>query len=232
MKNECEKFISLLGKRKGAAKINLRTFDQNEWFRGAYSTVQRTRRGCSSFADAERKTIIKLLFDACSEICVHPSEIESKISCLKENCPGQLTLGQVQKLLNILLKYHVCYFFAGQDDVWNKAHDNIAESWASFHVPIDSIVLLRLCEVAPDVVCGRIYANKIFQFNKKANKCEWSQTAKVFSNDRKINPKASGQPWSKLDDMEAYMWLQNTIKALAKKENMSPLEYEMKVLWA
>ncbi|MEJ8555040.1 hypothetical protein [Tepidibacter sp. Z1-5] len=99
---------------KFADEVNpLEPFNEKNWFRDAYQTMQRTKKGGTS--KEQKEEIRNLVFTEIKKM----KNIEATQECFDKwfydvvnniSKIGQLTFGQSQKIVNILLKYFYCYY--------------------------------------------------------------------------------------------------------------------------
>lgn len=218
-------FIALLGGRRRPILLN--TFDEEHWFRSAYGTFSRTL--LNALAEGEKNQLRRRIFAAFRGFNdVQLDRFDARIEDLILTTANDftLTIGQSQKLINILLKYHACLYYSHLTVRWNEDHGWIGRLSGKFHVPIDSIVLFRLCEVAPDECAGLVRATAVFREGEP----QWTFNGKVCHT-RANGNRGAWFPWSKIEDYQAYFKLQNIIRGLADIQEISPLLYEMRYLW-
>ena len=204
---------------KRSNKIKLLPFSEDEWFRGAYSTIQRTlHHGFAPLSDNDWKNCRNHLFLEIPKLSGENFDDALKKLIILTAQKFKISIGHSQKLISILTKYAVTYYHCSNGqlpDNWKALIDDHLEE---LPVPLDAIVLFYLKyhynHEFPDV-SARLYLNK----NK-----EHSYSAKIFLNDL-------SQTWSRLSDFETYWSFQMRIRKLAQIEEISPLEFEMKYLW-
>lgn len=197
-----------------AEYVGLAPYDQRHWFRRCYSTVQRTIHG--GLPRSTRRELRSRLFEGVARL----EGLQTKQAAFErwhrdlldelQTCSG-LRLGQAQKLINLLLKYHYVYLHAGIDQEWAERHQHIDALSPFFHVPIDVYVLVSL--------------NTTFSYPHIAlNRRKTYATLRV-----------NGQQvaWSRLTEREPYEHVQQFIQGLAGDRLIyaSPLHFEMCELW-
>lgn len=132
MKDESIKFMALLAARRHPQQVYLRCFDTGKWFTGAYRTIQRQAPKMSS---SDKQNCRDLIFNNLRQL--QSETFDTDIERLIETVSGtfHLTIGQSQKLINILLKYHACLFYSQTDQEWNEANEWIQDIHSKQHVP-------------------------------------------------------------------------------------------------
>jgi hypothetical protein len=131
-----------------------------------------------------------------------------------------LTLGQAQKLVNLLSKYCFAYYFSELDRVWMADNAWVIEFAAEFDIPIDQIVLrnIRRGFGQTDAAEG-IYVSG----SKK--------TAPAGIVCRHINPLMRSS-WNRLSCFGCYAELQEFVRQVSQAQGyVFPMEFEMHVLW-
>jgi hypothetical protein len=230
MRNESLAFINLLAAREYPQTVALNPFDQAHWFAGAYRTIQRgVPEG--TFAEAAKIGCSNLIFGRLPFLAPVTFDVGMETLIAEVAATYPLTIGQAQKLVNILLKYHACLFFSQLDPGWNLAHPWVAAIHERQHVPIDSIVLVGLCRLDPEGCAQFVTASSRFAYSRASMRFVWTHCAYIYdppSEDGK-GPKA---PWSGLAGYAAYFRLQALIRELAAAKGVSPLLFEMRFLWA
>jgi len=194
--------------------VRLHPYDQPRWFRRCYSSVQRTVHG--GLRRSVRRELRSRLFDGVARLEGLQAEQEGferwHRALLDEvqACSG-LSLGQAQKLINLLLKYHYAYFHADIDQEWAEQHQFIEAFSPFFHVPIDVYVLVSL---------KRKYGYPLVGLNASAT------YATLRVGDRHV-------AWSRLTERVPYEHVQAFIQDLAADRStyVSPLHFEMRELW-
>jgi hypothetical protein len=214
-----ELFAAFIRQLKERNRIQLLPFDQQTWFLGAYSTIQRTLRNCfSPLTDLQKAECADFLF---RQIVRLPGKnFDSKLQklILQTAKDFKVSIGHAQKLISILTKYAAaCH---------GRPAGKVPEDWKALAqseferlpVPIDAIVLFQLKKHYPlkfkDVVAGT-------GRGKKGHPTYW---AKVVMEDK-------SQAWSRISDYDTYWSLQKRIRELAKDKKVAPLEFEMRHLW-
>jgi hypothetical protein len=237
MQQKSEEFIEELANR--THPILIRSFDKDHWFRGAYSTVQRTFRKKPLTTDRkeplapDQKTMCSnILFDRDRglaslgrEVANDPASFDRYIQELIENIAAvfNITNGHAQKLVNILLKYYACLYHSAPQAAWAVGNNWIGNILKCQHVPIDSIVLYWLeKERAPEDCQGFVRSRRFL--NKRTNRYDYS--AEISHEE----PPA-WLPWSKIRDYKEYSKVQGIIRKLANAKGIPPLLYEMCYLW-
>ena len=206
--------------RKGN-RIKLVPFDEKEWFRGAYSTLQRTLRdGYKPLSSAQK--------ESCREFCIQrllrlkSASFDKCLEQLIKDLSSQysISIGHSQKLLSIITKYAFAVYHGFPQKLPVKWSEFVASNKRSLPVPIDAIVLHALKTGYPDC----------FE-DIKSSQSQNRNTGKLNSPAAYLHVKNKWQPWSRLTDYDAYFSLQDRIRFLANETNVSPLEFEMIKLW-
>jgi len=230
MQTESTDFINLLAARAHPQTTNIHPFNQQHWFDGAYRTIQRNvpkgtitpqqKQNCQNQVFATLSTLQPDTYD---------QQIETLIKSIATNFP--LTIGQSQKLINILLKYHACCFYSQLNQAWNLQNQWIANTHFHQHVPVDSIVLFGLCRNSPASSAEFLTVSSRFCYSKPVQRFVWNYTASIYVPD---SPSGAGfsVPWSGIADYGVYFRIQTMIRSLATQKQISPLLYEMRYLWA
>lgn len=223
------RFIDLLAGRPPQKRVNLIPFDRDVWFRAAYSTISRgVPQG--QFQTAAKRACCDLIFNRIPQL--RPAHLDADmqvlIILLAEMFP--LSIGQAQKLVNIVLKYYACVYYSGRDPAWSAANQWVAALTHRQHVPIDSIVLYNLCRNAPAACNGFVWTRASFAYSQQAESFIWSTSAYIYEPDYDGNdtPRFA---WSKIRTYAPYFRLQTIIRALAAEKNATPVLYEMQYLW-
>lgn len=140
MKEICFQFINVFE--------GVELFNEDNWFRNSWNQFSRTlilnpqkKNQLPDFKESIKEEVFKHLdeFPHNSKTEIHNSktEIEDWYKSFLTKDDGFLTLGQRQKLLNILIKYYVVNeFVSNSDKKWSLSLEFL-------HIPIDSIVLNR-----------------------------------------------------------------------------------------
>jgi hypothetical protein len=230
MQQESIDFINLLATRARSQKRIINPFNAQHWFQGAYRTIQR-RVPVGKFQPAQKKNCQNLIFASLPQLTpvAFDTDIKKLIADVAAKFP--LSIGQSQKLVNILLKYHACLFYSQFDLNWNAKNLWVKDIHAQQHVPIDTVVLFELCRNDPASCSQFVTARSYFSYDKVATRFMWHYTAKIYV---PASPTGTGTsvPWSKINDYADYFRLQTMIRTLAKAKRVSPLLYEMQFLWA
>lgn len=194
-------------------QVNIHHFDFELWFNKAYRTVARTIPG--GLTRVQKMNMCNYLHDELNNnIDVNTQEdfddwqknVIDEISQI-----GDFELGKSQKIVNMLLKYFCCWYYSDQDPNFNVEYNHLVLCFQYFHAPVDNIVLksvLRLDEYNLDIIRRIGHDNPKFLVNNVH------------------------VPWSKLDNYEIYMELQNFIQERADALGLfSKLDFEMQHLW-
>jgi hypothetical protein len=196
--------------------VGLKKFNQDKWFIGAYGTMQRTKKGGISIN--QKQNIKTFIFN---EIYNNNFEFENQtefdswiFNTIKSvSVLGNLTIGQSQKIINILLKYYYCYYYSKIDNDFCVNHRHLEKTFQFLHAPVDNIILVALKEKFDNQDISSIIIS--------------SNNARFY-----IEDDDKFYPWSKLDDYEEYIKVQNFIEKLSSKEQLNgKLHFEMKYLW-
>ena len=196
--------------------IGLEQFNKDKWFQWSYSTMQRTKKGGTSTEQKERIKIF--LYERITNINKNSISNQSDfnkwlLNCIKGICKkGNLTFGQGQKIINILLKYYYCFYYSEQDKEWNKDQKYLKKYFSFFNAPVDNIILAKL---------KKKYNDPIISFLElKSSRARFNINGNLF-------------PWSKLEDSKEYLSIQDYVENLASKDNNinDKLCFEMKYLW-
>jgi hypothetical protein len=123
---------------------------------------------------------------------------------------NQLTVGQTQKIINILLKYYYCYFHSGINEEWNREYNWLIPHFKNLHVPLDNFMLFKLANI-----CKKDYLKP----HGKPKSCYCL-----------IKTSNGWIRWSRLDDLNVYQKIQQAIVSNLKIGE-DPLNYEMQNLW-
>lgn len=194
----------------------LHPFDKKKWFQGAYYTMQRTKKGGT--LKEIRLKINGFIFNQINSLKdIYPTEdnynkwFYDNVNSICEI--GQLTFGQGQKIINILLKYFYCYYHSEYNLEWNSENMFLKEYFKFFHAPVDNIILKQL--------------KLKYDHNKISIIKSNSQGARFIIDSTPV-------PWSKLEDINAYKIVQCYINDLAKCNTIidDRLGFEMLELWS
>lgn len=230
MKKESNDFIDLLAARTRPQTTFVDPFNPNHWFQGAYRTIQR-RVTKGIFTQADKMACQNQIFDALPKLTAnnYDASVKELIENLTKNFP--ITIGQSQKLVNIILKYYACLYYSGRDAAWALRNTWVVDIHPVQHVPIDSIVLFGLCRSDPAACATFVTASARFAFIKTAKRFGWNYIASIYDSP---SPTGAGTsvPWSGIANYGVYFHLQTIIRNLAAKQGISPLLYEMRYLWA
>lgn len=212
-------YTAFIDQLKARNRIDLLPFDRQEWFRGAYSTIQRTLRdNFPPLSEANKSKCADMLFQEIPRLSGQDFDQKLKSLILKTAKDFNVSIGHAQKLISILTKYAAaCH---------RHPDAQMPEDWKSFAqsefgrmpVPIDAIVLYQLKKLYPqefsDVEAG----------TGKDKKGRPTYSAKIVKN-------GASQAWSRISDYDTYWSLQTRIRALAEAKKVAPLEFEMRHLW-
>lgn len=193
----------------------LHPYDKKRWFKGAYQTMQRTKKGG---VDPEiREAIMNYVFLNINNLqSIEPSQANFDrwlYDCISYiSSIGNLTFGQGQKIINILLKYYYCYYNAELNEKWNIENDYLKAFFHYFHAPVDGIILKNL---------------KLKFNDSRINFIKISQIPKFV-----IGPNEF--PWSKLNNIGYYQKIQDYIGDLSRNHTLfgNKLAFEMVELWS
>ena len=202
-------FINLLASRKGPAKILLHPYNPSEWFRGAYTTVQRTKTGGTQ--PSLRSRVSSLIFEYFPDLRVGTFDRQWDSLIRRVSKLGGFSAGQAQKICNILLKYHLVYFFSELDPAWNHKNSWVSSLLPKANIPIDSFVLFYGAVLYPDSF------GSLIKFSRNARVCTHGNHKKQYG-------------WSNLP-FPYIKKLQTIFRAIAESKGISPLELEMRELW-
>lgn len=198
-------FIDALRRRR----IHLNPYNQIKWFCGAYGTVKRTKQG--GVPSRVRSVLAGFLFSELSKL--KASTFDSKLKQIIQQTSDQtaLSIGQAQKLCNMLIKYHIAYYFSGLDINWNRQNGWVKAIASKAHVPIDVQVLKNARSLYEKTFTGRVTTGY-----PKIQLTKHSRISYV---------------WSKVPTYNPIQVLQGLFRQLAKSKGISPIELEMRELW-
>jgi len=210
-------FIKLLASRKGPSKIRLHPYNSHEWFRGAYTTVQRTKPGGTP--PSIQASVALLVFSNLPKI--RASTFDSQFTKLIQIVAnhGGFSAGQAQKLCSMLLKYHLIYYHTALDASWNRKNTWVRNLLAKAFIPLDSMVLFY----------GPLFYPEYFHRWIKTDASYWNK----WVIDARVSwPRGARKffPWSKLP-IDSIKPLQDIFRAIASTKGISPIELEMRELW-
>jgi hypothetical protein len=204
---------------KARNRIHLLPFNKQQWFRGAYSTIQRTLRdGFSPLVEEDKKVCADLLFMQIPRLSGQHFDANLQNLILKTAQDFNVSIGHAQKLISILTKYAAaCHLHPGAQmpDDWKS----FAQSeFGRLPVPIDAVVLHQLKAHYPKNFSDvKARTGK----DKKGRPTYWAR----------VVTKEGSQAWSRISDYDTYWSLQERIRELAEAQNVAPLEFEMRHLW-
>jgi hypothetical protein len=190
-KARCVQVVETVSAAKG--RVRLTPFDRNAWFQCVYATIQRTLpQGVPQIALEPLQRDLFAAVDALRHQPPTADAFEPWIAGTIQTLAATyaLSIGQSQRLINTLLTYYYCSYYAERDLAWNAAHAFISQHSPLFHIPIDSHVLIGL-KVTYD--CPDVHINR-------------EQTlAKVRAGEALVS-------WSRLDDLRAYVRIQRFVQ--------------------
>jgi hypothetical protein len=209
-----KEFMQYIQQRRNS--ISLTPFCEQEWFRGAYSTIQMPFHG-NSLDCKDKKECAKVLTK--SLLSLKKKTFDKEVSSLITKLSNRfhISIGEAQKIVSIFCKYAFCVFHTEPEELPEKWVSFVKRHQNNFLVPIDTIVLFSLKNKKD--FKGFIKAWR----SKKQNGCN-SYSAYIMVCGVKT-------PWSKLSCLGTYWCIQKQIRRLAKIRKMRPLKYEMHDLW-
>ncbi|NTW01990.1 MAG: hypothetical protein HGA19_11985 [Oscillochloris sp.] len=191
LKAQCAQVVETVSIAKG--RVRLIPFDRDMWIQCVYFSIQRTLP--QGVRQITLEHLRRDLFDAVYALNHQPATVDAfepwiahTIQMLAETYT--LSVGQSQRLINTLLMYYYCYYYAEIDHMWNEEHRFIAQYSPFLHIPITSHALLKL-KVVYD--CPDLHINR----------AQTSATIRV--GDAFVS-------WSRLDDFSIYVKLQHFIR--------------------
>jgi len=202
-------------------RICLIPFSESEWFRGAYSTIQRTLHdGYIPLESQQKEACQRYVNMGLLALRAHDFDCGLKQLILGIAKNYHLSIGHSQKLVSILSKYAFCVYYADRNCIpkdWSKF---IESCETKLPVPVDAFVLHALqhkfTAEFPDV---KSYQSK----NSKTGKSSTSAYVRVGT---------QWIPWSRLDDYDVYWSLQTRIRKLTERFIIdTSIEFEMRWLW-
>jgi len=200
--------------------ILLTPFCEQEWFRGAYSTIQRTLHGAYRPLDVKAKNeCSRFLTEGLLSIGKNTFDNEFKELILKLSKDFKISIGHSQKITSIFAKYVFCVFHARCEELPQKWIEFAKKHITNLPVPIDAFVLFAIYSEYENGF-KEIKATR----SKKANGEYYAPNSYILIDDQWTR-------WSRLSCYETYWTLQNKIRDIAKNEKMMPLEFEMHYLW-
>jgi len=201
-------------------QVKLPPFDKDDWFRGAYATIQRTLRdGFAPLSIDEKKRCSEMLFSGIAGLGVCSFDQELRQLIVETAREFSLSIGHAQKLLSILCKYALASYLVDPLRLPPRWGELMTNHEMRLPIPIDTIVLFSLKNSHPskfgDVNAGRT-------LDKLRDRYSYWATIDE-----------SGRPtsWSRLNGFEVYWSLQTRVREIAKGRYLSPLEFEMRYLW-
>ncbi|HID27197.1 MAG TPA: hypothetical protein EYP22_05135 [Methanosarcinales archaeon] len=209
------KELSLKFIQQVSSKVKLNNYDKDEWFKGAFFTIQRTIKG--GLSNENRSSLKNILFDSIEKLKkITPSE--GKYDKWFNNIISSinfLSYGQAQKIINILMKYHYCYYYSKADNEFRWLY----QFFDFFHAPLDNILLYNLKQKFDNEnICSKI---KAWVYRDNYNGVFLTQGIEVR--------------WSRLEKNNAYLYkdVQDFIRGKVKESEhwKNRLHFEMKELW-
>jgi hypothetical protein len=204
---------------KARNKVDLLPWDKRRWFRGAYSTIQRTLRGgfsplstkqkcdCADLLSREIPALAGREFDLKLKSLVHRTADEFKLS-----------VGHAQKLISILTKYATACHMHSSLSVPEGWRSLVDSNFDHLPVPVDAIVLFQLRILYPN------HFPDVLPFSGKDKNGRPTHWAKILSGNTAVS-------WSRISDYNTYWSLQVRIRELAEANKVAPHEFEMRYLW-
>lgn len=190
-------------------KIRLLPFDPSRWFRGAYSTIQRTLRDSYQPLDeAQKQDLSRRLF---TELLRNREISSEEFSSLIVGAAAehQLSVGHMQKIVGMLCKYSFVGAKVSAGDIPEEINGFVKKNEKHLPVPIDNYVLRELATEFSDRFL------------------DISRTGATFRVAEDNGPVA----WSRMQNIETWGRMQNRISELALEHGLSPMAFEMRYLW-
>mgnify|MGYP006983099165 CR=1 FL=1 len=211
-----EKFVHQLLKRN---RIRLLPFDRREWFRGAYSTIQRTLRNEFRPLSAEQKMqCVETIFSRIAALRAEQFDADLQALLVELSTEYAISLGHAQKLVSILIKYTFVCCEMREAHVPEPLRVFVQTNKARLPVPVDAIVLGALAIQFPkafqDIVVKVTSAREVRR----------SYSAKIQQSSHWVS-------WSRLSEYRVYESVQVRVRELAVGAMLTPLEFEMRHLW-
>lgn len=203
-----------------SSKINLNNYDKDEWFKGAFFTIQRTIKG--GLSNEHRSSLKIILFNSIEKLKeITPTE-ENYNKWFNDIIPSInfLSYGQAQKIINILMKYHYCHYYSKADNELRGLY----QFFDFFHAPLDNILLYNLKQkFGNEDICNKI---KAWQYRDKKGKVFYNGVFLIGENQVR---------WSRLKENNIILYkdVQDFMKIKIKENDFlkNRLHFEMKELW-
>ncbi len=165
-------------------RVRLIPFDVHTWFQCAYFSIQRTIPGglTQSAYDHLRSALFGAVYTLQEQTGTADSFEKWIVSTIEEQSETyNISIGQSQRLTNLLLKYYYCYYNAEIDPLWNEEHHFIKQHSPFFHLPLDNYVLvsLKLKYACPDIHINREHTNATLLIGDET--VSWSRLADIFT---------------------------------------------------
>jgi hypothetical protein len=189
----CAQFCQDIALFKG--RVRLIPFEPQAWFRCVYFSIQRTVTG--GLPQDSYEQLRHALFDAIYALPEQPQTAEAFeewiASTIQKHAEQYgISIGQAQKLINLLLKYYYCYYHADIDPSWNAQHQFIVQYSPFFHIPLDNYVLVSL---KLKYACPAIHINRSHTY------------ATLRVGDELVS-------WSRLEDLPTYVQMQGFVQEM------------------
>lgn len=210
MKELCEEFSEVLFKRKPS--INLYSFDELNWFNGVLESLKGSSRNDDNFDYKKLKkeelslSVFKILNSFPHDSNKVDNWYKEKIEKLSKD--ENLTIGRSQKLINLLIKYHIGFYYVKNDS--NELCERLNRNINLLHIPIDSIILK--------------YTNLLFRD-------EDLKLKEILTSIHYLKTIEKESCWSKLNEYDSYEIFQKYIRTKSKQYGVTPIEFEMRFLW-
>lgn len=212
-------FTAFIDQLKIRNRINIVPFDKRRWFRGAYSTIQRTLRdGFSPLSKEGKDACADMLFKEIPRLSGKGFDANLQSLILKTAAEFKVSIGHAQKLISILIKYAAACAVSSKGQLpedWKSLVQSEAER---LPLPIDAIVLFRLKTLYPDKFSDVLGGSGT---DKKGRPTYWAR----------VSCDKASAAWSRISDYPTYWSLQKRVRDLASADRASPLEFEMRHLW-
>jgi hypothetical protein len=201
-----QKFIDKIAQDN---RIHLAPFDRIRWFKGAYSTLQRTLRdGYQPLSPEQKRELEERLFSEVLCDRTHSlDDLESIISGIATRY--RISAGHSQKLVGMLSKYAYAATCVSVPDLPSDVEAYVHRNLMSLPVPIDNYVL------------GSLFANH------RSNFTDIIDRGPGF----RLRDSTGEFPWSRMSQSSTWRSMQVRIQAIANSRLQSPLEFEMRSLW-
>ena len=189
-------------------RIWIRPPNRLEWFRGAYSTIQRVlRNGFVPLNDDQKEICSQFLWAELPRL--HPANFDAGARDIMENIRTDygLSIGHAQKLISIFCKYAFVVYHIDTTALTKDWREFIQSTQRQLLVPLDSEVLFALAGQLENV-----------EVRSRTQRTVWV-----------IQPGGKRVPWSRIDDSACFWSLQQHIRVISAPA--IPLEFEMRNLW-